>query len=143
MLIFRYGYTRREHGKLRYNAPWLLIQFAIADGALDADHLLHVLNGNGDGPINWISGAEILPVCPGVDRQGNLTKEPMSVNVFDDVLRRMFAAIYAWARATIHMIRRAVGKMIDRMLIHVRSSMFLIQPRNLHRNRTVTTFGAK
>ncbi|CEJ93675.1 hypothetical protein VHEMI09250 [[Torrubiella] hemipterigena] len=122
-----YGYTRQEHSILRYNAPWLLIQFAIADRALDADHLLRVLNGNGDGTINWIPNSETLPVCPGVDRQGNLTKKPMTSDVFDANFKMLFAAEYKSARASIHQIRREVGKMIDKYYTETQRSQHLVQ----------------
>lgn len=125
MLIVRFGFTGQEHPTIRYNAPWLLILFALSDGALDADHLLRVLNGNGDGAINWKPDTEKLPVCPGVDPQGNLTSEPMSERVFNKIFKKLFAMDYRSALATIHAIRRGVINKVDGTLICVKSRAFL------------------
>ncbi|KAM0664334.1 hypothetical protein ACQRIU_006917 [Beauveria bassiana] len=83
----RFGVTGREHRLLRYNAVFLLLHFAIADGALDHDFFTQILNGKGDGSIEWKEAALELPVCRSVDRNGCLTSEAMTFAVFEPAER--------------------------------------------------------
>ncbi|OAA34079.1 carbonic anhydrase 2 [Beauveria brongniartii RCEF 3172] len=78
----RFGVTGREHRLLRYNAVFFLLHFAIADGALDHNFFTQILNGKGDGSIEWKEAPLELPVCRSVDRNGCLTSEAMTFAVF-------------------------------------------------------------
>ncbi|PQK12981.1 hypothetical protein BB8028_0003g15960 [Beauveria bassiana] len=109
----RFGVTGREHRLLRYNAVFLLLHFAIADGALDHDFFTQILNGKGDGSIEWKEAALELPVCRSVDRNGCLTSEAMTFAVFERVLKKVFMGEYNFDRASMHMIRRDLGKQLD------------------------------
>lgn len=111
--IYRFGVARREHRLLRYNAVFFLIHFAIADGALDYDFFTRILEGKGDGPIEWNEAVQELPVCRAVDRNGLLTSKPMTFPVFERVLKRIFMVEYDYIRASMHMIRRELGKQLD------------------------------
>ncbi len=105
--------TGKEHPLLRYNAVFLLIQFAIADGALDADHFIKIMEGNGDGPIEWTDASQALPVCRAVDRRGSVTSSAMTGGEFVSVFKKLFMGEYLYARGSINIIRRAVGKELD------------------------------
>lgn len=92
---------------------FFLLHFAIADGALDLDFFTKVLNGRGDGPIEWNAAALELPVCRSVNRNGCLTSEAMTFAVFERVLKKVFMGEYNFDRASMHMIRRELGKQLD------------------------------
>lgn len=111
--MYRFGVARREHRLLRYNATFFLIHFAIADGALDYDFFKQVLEGKGDGPIEWNEAAQELPVCRAVDRNGSLTSKAMTFPVFERVLKQLFMVEYDYIRASMHMIRRELGLQLD------------------------------
>jgi hypothetical protein len=108
-----FGVTGKEHPLLRYNAVFLLIQFAIADGALDAEYFIKIMEGNGDGPIEWTDASQDLPVCRAVDRQGAITTNAMTADEFLSVFKKLFMGEYLYARGSMNMIRRAVGKELD------------------------------
>lgn len=106
--------TGREHPVLRYNAVFFLLHLAIADQALDHDRFIHIMEGNGDGPIEWNNALQDLPICRAVDRQGVVhPTKPMSFSVFGTILRRLLKREYEYDRASIHMIRRELGKQLD------------------------------
>lgn len=110
----RFGVTGREHKVLRYNAVFLLLLLAIADDALDKEYFVQILKGSGDGPIEWNKAALNIPICRSVDRQGVVhDTKPMTECVFLGIFKKLFMAEYAYSRASMHMIRREIGKQLD------------------------------
>ncbi|OAA34230.1 hypothetical protein BBO_09285 [Beauveria brongniartii RCEF 3172] len=99
----RFGVTGREHRLLRYNAVLFLLHFAIADRALDHDFFTQILNGKGDGSIEWKEAALELPVCRSVDRNGCLTSEAMTFAVFERLLKKVFMGECNFDRASMHL----------------------------------------
>lgn len=100
--------TGREHRLIRYNAVAFLLSLAIADNALDRERFLQMLQGNGDGPIDWNENVKDLPVCKEIDRRGVVDHtRPMSGYVFKQILRKLLMAEYSYARPSLHMIHKS------------------------------------
>ncbi|OAQ57905.2 hypothetical protein VFPPC_11363 [Pochonia chlamydosporia 170] len=124
----KFGATGREHKVLRYNAVFLLLLLAIADNALDRDDFVQILKGNGDGPIEWNAAALETPICRSVNRQGTVDDtKPMSEFVFLGIFKKLFMAEYDYSRASMHMIRREIGKQLDERYTEVERSQHLTQ----------------
>lgn len=112
--MHRFGVTGKEHHLLRYNAVFFLLQLAIADGALDREFFVAIMQGKGDGPIPWHDAWKEVPICRAVDRQGVvLLTRPMSSDVFLTTFKRMFLPEYICVRGSMHTIRRELGKQLD------------------------------
>lgn len=91
-----------------------MLLLAIADNALDRDDFVQILKGNGDGPIEWNAAALETPICRSVNRQGTVDDtKPMSEFVFLGIFKKLFMAEYDYSRASMHMIRREIGKQLD------------------------------
>jgi hypothetical protein len=70
-----------------------------------------MLQGSGEGPIDWNDNAKDLPVCKEIDRRGVVDHtRPMSGYVFNQILRKTLMAEYNFARPSLHMIRRELGR---------------------------------
>ena len=93
---------------------FFLLHLAVADDALDRDYLAQILDGDGDGPIEWNANALELCICRAIDREGNVDpSKPMTDSVFSAIFTRIFMSEYSYTRASMHMIRRELGKQLD------------------------------
>jgi hypothetical protein len=55
-----------------------------------------MLQGSGEGPIDWNDNAKDLPVCKEIDRRGIVDDtKPMSGYVFRQILRKLLMAEYS------------------------------------------------
>ncbi|KFA77150.1 hypothetical protein S40288_10234 [Stachybotrys chartarum IBT 40288] len=123
-----FGAVGREHPMLRYNAIWFLLLFAIADRALHHGLFIQILQGDGDGPIEWNEDVQDHYICQLVDRQGTLDPtKPMSPSLFDQTMRQLFMSEYDQARVSMHMVRRELGKQLDERYTETERSQHLLQ----------------
>lgn len=101
--------------------------------------------GTGDGPILWNNAVKDIPICRQVTRQGVVhPTEPMSAAVFDTAFKKLFMSEYIYVRASMHMIRRQVGKAIDGKynLVFTANSSLTVS-RTVYRGREVATLATK
>ncbi|RMD39438.1 hypothetical protein DV735_g5698, partial [Chaetothyriales sp. CBS 134920] len=110
-----FGVSGREHSILRYDSVFLLLNLAIADGALRPEDLEAMLKNGGDGQVEWNKSARDLPVCRQVDRQGNVhPTKAMTFAVFASIFRGLLLQEgYFEVSVSMHMIRRELGKQLD------------------------------
>ena len=118
-------------------------QFAIADGVLDAEHFIKIMEGNGDGPIEWTDASQNLPVCRAVDQQGAITTSAITADEFLTVFKKLFIGEYLYTRGSMNVIRRAVGKELDGMYKCFGNFLMLTTARTLHRDGAVTAYSAQ
>lgn len=91
----------RNHPQLRLNAVWLLLNIAIHYDALNVPNITEIIKGNGHGIIPWKPAFLDVAICT------------MSKERFLFLFRTLFESEYIGVRASIHMIRRGIGKYID------------------------------
>lgn len=110
----RFGITGYEHAVLRYDVVFLLINFAIADGALDRHAFMHIIDGEGEGPIEWLPEAQDRFICQAIDSSGNCHPSKwMTGSTFDSIFARVLMKDYNYSKASVHAIRRQVAKGLD------------------------------
>ncbi|KAI8682541.1 hypothetical protein NCS56_00377300 [Fusarium sp. Ph1] len=130
----RFGVSGREHSILRYDSVFLLLNLAIADGALHPKVLEAMLKNGGDGQVKWNKSARDLPVCRQVDRQGNVhPTKAMTFAVFESIFRGLLLQEgYFEVSVSMHMIRRELGKQLDERYTETERSQHV-----LHADRRV------
>ncbi|KAH7025258.1 uncharacterized protein B0I36DRAFT_167208 [Microdochium trichocladiopsis] len=110
----KFGITGYEHAVLRYDVVFLLINFAIADGALDRHAFMRIIDGEGEGPIEWLPEAQDRFICQALDSSGNCHPSKwMTGSTFDSIFARVLMKDYNYSKASVHAIQRQVAKGLD------------------------------
>ena len=113
-----FGTTFREHPVLRYNAVAFLLTLAFADGALfgfrtESELRSMTVQEGKEVPLRWNDEWMDRPILRGCSG-GKVGDGKLSSSTFQAKQKIIFeAAGYVGVRASVHSIRRYLGKQID------------------------------
>ncbi|KAG4258505.1 hypothetical protein FPRO03_03459 [Fusarium proliferatum] len=124
-----FGSACIQHPVLRYDSVSILLTLAVFDGALNPNDLTRMLENGGSGQVQWNERCRDLPICRSVNHNGDVhDMKPMTESTFMDMFKMFFMqAGYTDVPGSIHMIRREVGKQIDKRYTEVERSQHLTQ----------------
>ncbi|KAF4430809.1 hypothetical protein CFRS1_v009588 [Colletotrichum fructicola] len=130
----RFGTTMHEHPVLLHNMEALLEALIFADNALfgleSLEDLwdLDIVPGDNENILRWNEEVLDLPILRKIERDGTVSKEQMSLEVFQRAFRKILdLAGYIDVAASVHQIRRHLGKKIDERYTEVQRSQHITQ----------------
>lgn len=117
MLYFcRYGASTSQHGKLLYDDTQYLLALAFADKAfwgIDSPKdfwQLQIPPGENELLLRWTESAERLPILRNATMQQGVSEGPLTKKTFDRIIKSVLNSSGYFGNATIHAIRRYLGK---------------------------------
>lgn len=114
-----FGASTSQHGTLLYDDTQYLLALAIADKAIvGIDSVedfwdLQIPPGEDHLFLPWRQEVTELPILRNATMHQGVTNEPLSQGTFEKVLKSILQLSGYFGTATIHAIRRALGKEID------------------------------
>ncbi|GKT83761.1 hypothetical protein Ct61P_01611 [Colletotrichum tofieldiae] len=127
-----FGTTMHEHPVLLHNVEALLEALIFADNALfGLESLkdlwdLDIVPGDNENILRWNEEVLDLPILRKIERDGTVSKEQMSLEVFQRAFRKILdLAGYIDVAASVHQIRRHLGKKIDERYTEVQRSQHI------------------
>lgn len=123
---FSFGAAAKEHKRLFYNDAGLLLAMAIADGALFGYDTLDefrqqvIPTGKDEVILRFKRSSLDRPILRKCTKAGGVTDAPMTKAAFLDILRSTLVNAGYFCGASIHAIRRQLGKKVDRKSPYLR-----------------------
>ncbi|KAL8818514.1 MAG: hypothetical protein Q9191_007924 [Dirinaria sp. TL-2023a] len=129
----RYGASISQHGKLLYDDTQYLLALAFADKAfwgIDSPKdfwQLQIPSGDNELLLRWTESAKRLPILRNATMQQGVSKEPLSKKTFDRIIKSVLNASRYFGNATVHAIRRYLGKKVNERYTEVERSQHITQ----------------
>ncbi|MCJ1359649.1 MAG: hypothetical protein MMC33_009651, partial [Icmadophila ericetorum] len=114
-----YGASTSQHGKLLYDGTQYLLALALADKAIfgvnSAEDMwqLQIHPGDNELILRWTDSVKSLPVLRNATMQHGVSTEPLSKQTFDRIIKSVFKLSGYFGHATVHAIRRYLGKKVN------------------------------
>lgn len=121
-----FGAAAKEHKRLFYNDAGFFLVMALADGALFGYNTLDdirqqvIPTGQDEVILRFNDSALDRPILRKCTKAGGVTDEPMTKAAFLDILRSTLINAGYFCGASIHAIRRHLGKGIDSKCLYLR-----------------------
>lgn len=115
----KFGASTSQHGTLLYDDTQFRLALAIADQAiwgmntLDDLWQLKTPDGEDELPLQWNDSVIHLPILRNATMRDGVTNEPLLKRTFDRVLKSVLKLSGFFGPATVHAIRRFVGKKVN------------------------------
>ena len=117
--LSRFGASTSQHGTLLHDDTQFLLALAIADHAiwgvdtLDDLWQLQIPDGDNELPLRWNDSVKDLPILRNATMRDGVTNEPLLKRSFDRILKSVLNLSGFFGPATVHAIRRFVGKKVN------------------------------
>ncbi|KAI9838207.1 MAG: hypothetical protein M1837_002522 [Sclerophora amabilis] len=117
--LFRYGAATSQCSKLSQDDTQYLLALALAYIAFwditSAAELweMQIPQGEEELPLRWTNSAKLLPIFRDATMQHGVSEEPLLKRKLDRIVKSVLNLSGYFAKATVHAIRRYVGKTID------------------------------
>lgn len=117
--LCRYGASTSQHGKLLYDDTQYLLALALADKAIfgvnSVEDLwqLQIPSGENELILRWNDSVKGLPILRNATMQQGVSEEPLSKKTFDRIVKSVFKLSGYFGQATVHAIRRYLGKKVN------------------------------
>ena len=115
----RFGASTSQHGTLLHDDTQFLLALAIADHAiwgvntLDDLWQLRIPDGEDELLLRWNDSVMDLPILRNATMRDGVTNEPLLKRTFDRIVKDVLNHSGFFGHATVHAIRRFVGKKIN------------------------------
>lgn len=119
----RFGASTSQHNTLLHDDTQFLLALAIADHAiwgvntLDDLWQLKIPDGDDELPLRWNESVMHLPILRNATMRDGVTNEPLLKRTFDRILKSVLNLSGFFGPATVHAIRRFVGKKVNGKLV--------------------------
>lgn len=118
-LSLRYGASTSQHNKLLRDDTQYLLALALADKAFwkisSPEDLweLEIPPGEDELLLRWTDSVKGLPILRNATLHGGVSEEPLPKTKFDSVIKSVLNRSGYFGDATVHAIRRYLGKKVD------------------------------
>lgn len=115
----RFGASTSQHSTLLHDDTQFLLALAIADHAiwgvntLDDLWQLQIPDGDNELPLRWNDSVMHLPILRKATMRDGVTNEPLLKGSFERIVKSVLNLSGFFEDATVHAIRRFVGKKIN------------------------------
>ncbi|EXJ72789.1 uncharacterized protein A1O5_03936 [Cladophialophora psammophila CBS 110553] len=128
-----FGTAGKEHDIFIYNEAAFFAILAITDGALFGISSVEdlrdrkIAHGKDEVILEFNDSALSQPILRKCTKNGGVTNEPMPRSAYEDIFRSTLQNANYFCAASMHAIRRALGKEVDKDYTPVQRSQHLIQ----------------